>query len=80
MSVRVKDPQWRFRHPDRSVFDVESAFTLCALLETCILLGRKMVDLVGIEPTTSSMPWKRIVRLYTLPYPSEHLHRISTIY
>jgi hypothetical protein len=67
MSVRVKDPQWRFRHSDRSVFDVESAFTLCALLETCILLGRKMVDLVGIEPTTSSMPWKRAPSCATGP-------------
>ena len=26
-------------------------------------LLKGLVDLVGLEPTTSSMPWKRIVRL-----------------
>ena len=36
-------------------------------------MGMMMVDLVGIEPTTSSMPWKRAPSCATGP------HRVNYI-
>ena len=41
------------------------------ILATCNLL-RDLVDLVGIEPTTSSMPWKRAPSCATGPLLGGH--------
>jgi hypothetical protein len=35
-------------------------------------MGWEMVDLVGIEPTTSSMPWKRAPSCATGPFFGGH--------
>ena len=38
------------------------------LFVTGLKQGEKLVDLVGIEPTTSSMPWKRAPSCATGPF------------
>src|SRR5947209_8992359 len=42
-------------------------FLLC--LKVAILLLKNLVDLAGIEPATSSMPWKRAPSCATGPRP-----------
>ena len=44
---------------------------VCALAPSKLL--RDLVDLVGIEPTTSSMPWKRAPSCATGPREKERL-------
>ena len=39
-----------------------------------------MVDLVGIEPTTSSMPWKRAPSCATGPLPKSLLFSLTGMY
>ena len=42
-------------------------------------LLRELVDLVGIEPTTSSMPWKRAPSCATGPHFSEGTNSLSSL-
>ena len=54
----------------RSPWFCQSVLTPCgAKLERGICKwSKEMVDLVGIEPTTSSMPWKRAPSCATGPH------------
>ena len=45
------------------------------LARNCINTSRQLVELAGIEPATSSMPWKRATNCAIAPKAMSHLHK-----
>lgn len=45
------------------------------LARNCINTSRQLVELAGIEPATSSMPWKRATNCAIAPKAMSYLHK-----
>ena len=45
------------------------------LARNCINTSRQLVELAGIEPATSSMPWKRATNCAIAPKAKSYLHK-----